>query len=433
LASASRAAIPTGVNEPTHPLQIRDYRLYWVTRFIATCATVGMVVVIGAQTYQIARTVHGFSEARSAFLLGVLGLVQFVPFLLLTPVAGLLADRMDRRWVTACACSVDLGIALVLAAANTWGFVSLYLLFSLAALYGAARVFIGPALSAIAPNVVPSALLPKAIATSSLAWQSAAVIGPAMGGLLLARGSDLPYWSAAALLALAIISVLAINHRAPPAAAPDKPLKLIAEGARFVWHERFLLGCVTLDLFAVLMGGATAMLPAFAYDVLKVGDSGLGMLRAAPALGAVLVGVWLGVRPISRNVGPKMLWAVAVFGLATLVFGLSNSFVLSLAMLALLGAADAISVFIRGTLVQLNTPDDKRGRVNSISGLAISASNELGEMQSGLAAAFLGPVGAVALGGIGAIVVTAMWTILFPELRRARTFAPQYRQKENTA
>lgn len=425
--------MPTGVSEPTHPLQIRDYRLYWLTRFITTAATVGMVVVIGAQTYQIARTVHGLDEAQSAFLLGVLGLAQFVPFLLLTPVAGVLADRMDRRWVTACACLIDLGIALVLAAANTWGFLSLYLLFVLAALYGAARVFIGPALSAIAPNVVPPDLLPKAIATGSLAWQFAAVIGPAMGGLLLARSVALPYWSAAVLLALAILSVLAISHRASPAAAPDRPLQQIADGAKFVWRERFLLGCVTLDLFAVLMGGATAMLPAFAYDVLKVGDSGLGMLRAAPALGAVLVGLWLGVRPISRNVGPKMLWAVVLFGFATLVFGLSKSFTLSLVMLAILGAADAVSVFIRNTLVQTNTPDDKRGRVGSISGLAISASNELGEMQSGLAAAFLGPVGAVALGGVGAIVVTAIWTILFPELRRAKTFAPQYRQKETAA
>ena len=172
------------------------------------------------------------------------------------------------------------------------------------------------------------------------------------------------------------------------------------------------------------------MLPAFAYDVLHVGDQGLGMLRAAPAAGSMLVGIWLGMRPLARNVGSKMLWAVAVYGLATLIFGLSKSFPLSLAMLGLLGAADAISVFIRSTLVQLNTPDDKRGRVSSISGLAISASNELGEMQSGLAAAFLGPVGAVALGGAGAILITAIWAVIFPELKRAKTFAPQYRQKE---
>ena len=418
------------MNAPTHPLQIRDYRLFWLARFISTAATTAMVVVIGAQTYQIARTTYHMTEQQASFLIGVLGLVQFIPFMLLTPLAGLVADRMDRRYVAAVATAVDLLIALIFGWANAAQFLTLPLLFTLAALYGAARVFIGPSLSAIVPNVVPAALLPKAIATSSIAWQSAAVIGPALGGFLLARNSALPYWFSAAALVLAVAALLAINHRALPAAAKEAPLKLMAEGARFVWHERFLLGCVTLDLFAVLLGGATAMLPAFAYDVLHVGDVGLGLMRAAPALGASAVALFLAFKPISFNVGAKMLWAVAVYGLATLIFGLSTSFALSLSMLALLGAADAISVFIRSTLVQLNTPDDKRGRVSSISGLAISASNELGEMQSGLAAAFLGPVGAVALGGAGAIAVTLAWTGLFPELGRAKTFAPQYRQKE---
>ena len=418
------------MNAPTHPLQIRDYRLFWLARFISTAATTAMVVVIGAQTYQIARTTYHMTEQQASFLIGVLGLVQFIPFMLLTPLAGLVADRMDRRYVAAVATAVDLLIALIFGWANASQFLTLPLLFTLAALYGAARVFIGPSLSAIVPNVVPAALLPKAIATSSIAWQSAAVIGPALGGFLLARNSALPYWFSAAALVLAVAALLAINHRALPAAAKEAPLKLMAEGARFVWHERFLLGCVTLDLFAVLLGGATAMLPAFAYDVLHVGDVGLGLMRAAPALGASAVALFLAFKPISFNVGAKMLWAVAVYGLATLIFGLSTSFALSLSMLALLGAADAISVFIRSTLVQLNTPDDKRGRVSSISGLAISASNELGEMQSGLAAAFLGPVGAVALGGAGAIAVTLAWTGLFPELGRAKTFAPQYRQKE---
>ena len=392
-----------------------------------------MVVVIGAQTYQIARTTYHMTEQQASFLLGVLGLVQFIPFMLLTPLAGLVADRMDRRYVAAAATAVDMILALVFVWANTAGVLTLPLLFTLAALYGAARVFIGPSLSAIVPNVVPAELLPKAIATSSIAWQSAAVIGPALGGFLLARNPALPYWFAAAALVLAIIALLAIRHRALPAAAKEPALKLMAEGAQFVWRERFLLGCVTLDLFAVLLGGATAMLPAFAYDVLHVGDEGLGLMRAAPALGASLVALFLGFKPISFNVGAKMLWAVAAYGLTTLVFGLSKSFALSLSMLALLGAADAISVFIRSTLVQLNTPDDKRGRVSSISGLAISASNELGEMQSGLAAAFLGPVGAVALGGAGAIIVTAAWTWLFPELKNAKTFAPHYRQKEEVA
>ena len=415
---------------PTHPLHVRDFRLIWLARFISVAATTAMVVVIGAQTYQIARTTYGMDEQQASFMLGVLGLTQFIPFLILTPLAGLVADRMDRRYVAAAATAVDLVIAVVLALANSSSTLTLPVLFTLAGLYGAARVFIGPSLSAIVPNVVPAELLPKAIAISSVAWQSASVLGPALGGFLLARNHALPYWFSAAALLLAIGALLAIRHRAPPAAAKEPPLKLMGDGARFVWRDRFLLGCVSLDLFAVLLGGATAMLPAFAYDVLHVGDEGLGVMRAAPALGASLVAIYLGFRPIAREVGTKMLWAVAIYGLATLIFGLSANYIVSLGTLAVLGGADAISVFVRTTLVQLNTPDEMRGRVSSISGLAISASNELGEMQSGLAAAFLGPVGAVALGGAGAIIITAIWTGLFPELKRAKTFAPHYRKKE---
>lgn len=389
----------------------------------------GVVVVLGAQLYQIARQ-QGMNEAQASFMLGVLGLIQFIPFTLLTPVAGLLADRMDRRHLAAIATTIDVMIAVILALANTYGFLTLPLLFTMAAAYGAARVFIGPSISALVPNVVPADQLPRAIAFSSIAWQSAAVIGPATAGFLLARDPALPYWVASLLLVIGIVAILAVKPIALPTIRKDHPLKLMGDGARFVWREHFLLGCVSLDLFAVLLGGATAMLPAFAYDVLHVGDEGLGLLRAAPAAGASLVALTLGFFPLSRNVGAKMLWSVAIYGLATLVFGLSTHFLLSLGMLALLGAADGISVFIRNTLIQLNTPDEMRGRVSSITGLAISASNELGEMQSGLAAAFLGPVGAVALGGAGAIAITALWTIIFPELKNAKTFAPQYRHKE---
>jgi MFS family permease len=415
------------VSTPTHPLQIRDYRLVWLARFASVAATTAMVVVVAAQTYQIARTDYGYDTKQAAFLIGTLGLAQFIPFLLLTPVAGLVADRMDRRFVGAASSLLDLLVALSLIAANTLGVVSLPLLFVMAALHGAARVFIGPAISSIVPNVVPAEILPKAVATGSIAWQSASVLGPALGGFLLARGDALPYVWSAILLAIAIVALLFIKPLPIKPKSTEPPLRQISEGARFVWRERFLLGCVSLDLFAVLLGGATAMLPAFAYDVLHVGDEGLGLLRAAPALGAALVALFLAFFPLSRNVGPKMLWAVAIFGAATLAFGLSKSFPFSLAMLALLGAADQVSVFVRGTLVQLNTPDEMRGRVSSISGLAISASNELGEMQSGLAAGLFGAVWAVALGGVGAIVVTAAWAVLFPELRRAKTFAPQYR------
>ncbi len=387
-----------------------------------------MVVVVAAQTYQIARTEYGYDTKQAAFLIGTLGLAQFIPFLLLTPVAGLVADRMDRRLVGAASSLLDLIVALTLIAANTLGVISLPLLFVMAALHGAARVFIGPAISSIVPNVVPADILPKAVATGSIAWQSASVLGPALGGFLLAQNDALPYTFSAVLLTVGIIALLFIKPLPARPKSAEPPLRQMAEGARFVWRERFLLGCVSLDLFAVLLGGATAMLPAFAYDVLHVGDEGLGLLRAAPALGAALCALFLAFFPLSRNVGPKMLWAVAVFGVATLSFGLSTSFPFSLAMLALLGGADQVSVFVRGTLVQLNTPDAMRGRVSSISGLAISASNELGEMQSGLAAGLFGAVWAVALGGVGAIVVTVAWAMLFPELRRAKTFAPQYRQ-----
>jgi MFS family permease len=424
------------VSIPTHPLQIHDYRLVWLARFASVAATTAMVVVVAAQTYQIARTDYGYDTKQAAFLIGTLGLAQFIPFLLLTPVAGLVADRMDRRFVGAASSLLDLTVALSLIAANTLGVISLPLLFVMAALHGAARVFIGPAISSIVPNVVPAEILPKAVATGSIAWQSASVLGPALGGFLLARNDALPYVWSAILLSIATVALLFIKPLPVQPKSTEPPLRQISEGARFVWRERFLLGCVSLDLFAVLLGGATAMLPAFAYDVLHVGDEGLGLLRAAPALGAALVALFLAFFPLSRNVGPKMLWAVAIFGAATLAFALSKSFPVSLAMLALLGAADQVSVFVRGTLVQLNTPDEMRGRVSSISGLAISASNELGEMQSGLAAGLFGAVWAVALGGVGAIVVTAAWAVLFPELRRAKTFAPQYRHvipKEGSA
>ncbi len=419
------------MTEPTSPLQFRDYRLFWLARFAAVVATMAMVVVIGWQTYDIARSDYGMSPSAAAFQLGLLGLAQFIPLFLLTPVAGLVADRFDRRRVAALANCLDLGIALLLGLVTFADALTLPILFLLAATHGAARVFVGPAMSAIAPNIVPPALLPRAIALNSIAWQIGSVVGPAAGGLLYAVSPALPYWSAIALLMVAVIAVLAIVPMQRPEIRRDlHPLRQMAEGISYVWNERFLLGCITLDLFAVLLGGATAMLPVFARDILQVGSEGLGLMRAAPAAGAALVALGLAIRPLARNVGVKMLWAVVVFGLATIVFGLSHSFWLSLGMLAVLGAADMVSVYIRSSLVQLNTPDDMRGRVSSISGLAISASNELGEMQSGLAAAALGATSAVVFGGVGAIVITAMWAWLFPELRNARTFAPQYRQKE---
>jgi MFS family permease len=413
--------------DPTSPLQIADYRRYWLARFLATFATLSMVVLIGYQTYDVARADYGMGVRDAAFILGLLGAAQFVPLLLLTPVAGIAADRFDRRRVVLFANLMDCGIAFALAYATANDALSLPLLFTLAAAHGAARVFNGPALSAIAPNIVPPSLLPKSIALSSMGWQIATVVGPAAGGFLFAARPSLPYFVAAGLLLMSGLLISSIPPmRAVHEGPPRHPLRQIADGFVFVRRERFLLGCITLDLFAVLLGGATAMLPVFARDILQVGPEGLGLMRGAPAVGASLVGAWLSWKPLEHDVGVKMLWAVAAFGAATIAFALSRSFALSLGLLACLGAADMISVFIRNSLVQLNTPDTMRGRVSAINGLAISASNELGELQSGLAAGLLGAVGAVAFGGVGAIVVTALWAVIFPELRRAKTFDSSY-------
>ncbi|WP_226017296.1 MFS transporter [Novosphingobium sp. FKTRR1] len=420
-------------SEPTSPLQIPDYRRFWLARFASAVATTGMVVVLGYQLYDVARGQYGMSIGSAAFELGLLGLAQFLPLFLLTPVAGLVADRFDRRAVTGLALLNDTAVALTLAIATYLHLLSLPLLFALGALHGTSRVFIGPALASIAPNIVPAALMPRAVAINSMAWQIGGLGGPALAGVLFAVRADIPYWVSTALLLIAAISAFGIRKIPPPPGNRDRhPLRQILEGLAFVWNDRFLLGCVSLDLFAVLLGGATALLPVYARDILlwnghPVGSYGLGLMRAMPGLGAAIVAYVLSHRPIQNEVGNKMLLAVAGFGAATIGFGLSRSLLFSLLMLALLGAADMVSVFIRNTLVQLHTPDAVRGRVSSISGLAISASNELGEMQSGVAAALLGATGAVVFGGIGAIIVTALWAVGFPELRRVRTFTTQYK------
>ena len=420
------------VNEPSSPIQIGNYRYFWIARLLTVVAQTGMVVIIGYQFYDVARSDYAMSIPEAALQLGLLGVAQFVPLMLLTPVAGLAADRFDRRHVAALAMTFDIMVALGLAVSTASGFRSLPLLFAFAALHGSVRVFVNPAMAAIAPNIVPAKLIPKAIGLNSIAWQAGGVTGPAVFGFLYGNQPSLPYWTAAAVLAAACCAVLLVGKVPRPDVGKTKaqPVRQIVEGFRYVWSERFLLGCITLDLFAVLLGGATALLPVFARDILEVGPEGLGQMRAAPALGAAFVAIWLSWRPLERNVGNKMLLAVAGFGALTVAFGLSRDFLLSMGLLAALGAADMISVFIRNTLIQLNTPDDVRGRVSAISGLAISGSNELGEMQSGIAAALLGATGAVVFGGAGAIVVTALWAWFFPELRRARTFAPQYRQRE---
>ncbi len=407
------------------PLRIPDFRLYWIARFAAVLATMGMVVIIGYQVYDTARADYGMSIRDAALMLGLLGLVQFVPLALLTPVAGWVADRYERRMVARLANGIDMSVALALGWSTANDALTLPILFAFAAMHGVARVFVNPAMAAIAPNIVPPGQLPQAIAMSSIAWQTGSVAGPAIGGFLYAASPALPYWCAAALMLVAILALSPIRRVVPPPiAGASHPIRQMAEGVIYVRRHRFLLGAITLDLFAVLLGGAIAMLPVFARDILHVGPEGLGLLRAAPAVGAAVVAVWFAFFPLRHNVGIKMLLAVGAFGAMTLLFGLSRNMHLSLLVLALLGAFDMLSVYVRSSLVQLHTPDSMRGRVSAVSGLAISASNELGELQAGVMAALLGPTTAVVLGGTAAMGIAGLWSYLFPELRRARTFDP---------
>ena len=417
-----------------HPLQIPAFRAFWAARLTATIGQMAMVIVIGWEVYDIARETMGVKEA--SLRLGIIGLVQFVPLFLLTLVSGWTADRLDRRWIARASILLELACAVVLAWLAWRGTTTLWALYGVAALLGVARAFAGPALGALAPNLVPRAILPKAIALSSIAWQSGAIAGPAVGGMLYSYAPFAAYAGSAALFAVALACLLAIDAvERPDIGRETSPWRQMVEGLTYVRRNRLVLGAISLDLFAVLLGGATAMLPVFARDVLHVGPQGLGVLRAAPAVGATLTAVFFSFRPLKHSVGSKMLGAVAMFGLATIVFGLSRSMPLSLACLAILGAADMFSVYVRQSLIQLYTPDPMRGRVGAVSSLFISASNELGEAESGFLGALIGPVPAVVAGGVGAIAVVAIWAWRFPELRLAKSFddpdVPASPAKEN--
>ena len=405
------------------PLRIPAFRFFWLARLTSTIGQMAMVIVIGWQVYDIARETMGLKEA--ALRLGIIGVVQFVPLFLLTLVTGWTADRVDRRWIARAAVALELGCAAALALFALRGATSLYALYAVAALLGVARAFAGPALQALAPNLVPRQILPRAIALSSIAWQTGAIIGPAIGGYLYAYAPYAPYAGSTLLFAVALVSLVAIGPvERPEIVTGPSPWAQMVEGLRYVRRNRLVLGAISLDLFAVLLGGATAMLPVFARDILHAGPEGLGHLRAAPAIGATLTAAFFSIRPLKHNVGAKMLVAVAVFGAATIVFGLSRSMALSLACLGVLGAADMFSVYVRQSLIQLYTPDAMRGRVGAVSLLFISASNELGEAESGFLGALIGPVASVIAGGFGAIGVVFLWTWWFPELRLARRFEP---------
>jgi MFS family permease len=403
------------------PLRIPAFRYFWLARLATTMGQMAMVIIIGWQVYDIARETMGLKEA--ALRLGIIGIVQFVPLFMLTLVTGWMADRVDRRWISRASVALELGCALALAWFAWRQTTTLEVLYAIAALLGVARAFAGPALGALAPNLVPRAILPRAIALSSMAWQTGAIVGPAIGGYLYAYHPYAPYAASAALFAIALAGLLAIGPVPRSELARGvNPWTQMVEGLRYVRHHRLVLGAISLDLFAVLLGGATAMLPVFARDVLHAGPEGLGHLRAAPAVGATLTAAFFSMRPLKHNVGVKMLAAVGVFGGATIVFGMSRWMPLSLACLALLGAADMFSVYVRQSLIQLYTPDEMRGRVGAVSSLFVSASNELGEAESGFLGAVIGPVPAVIAGGIGAIGVVLLWSWWFPELRLAKSF-----------
>ena len=412
------------MSQHSHPFRIANFRAYWIARLTMTLGQEAMLLVIAWQTYDIARS-GGMSIQGAAGQLALIGLLQFLPLFLLTPISGLAADRIDRRKLSQATISLQFLCAALLAWLTWSGVISIPWLFVIAVILGVVRAFNGPALSALSPNLVPKAVLPTAIALSSISWQVARIAGPALGGFLHAVEPALPYAIATGLLALAIIALGTIGKVAQTnIAGVARPIAQMIDGMRYVMHNKMVLGAITLDLFAVFLAGATALFPVYARDILQVGEEGLAQLAMAPALGAVLTGLVFSWKPLAKHVGPAMLIAVAIFGVATIVFGLSTSMPLSLAALFVVGAADMFSVYIRQSLIQLHTPDEKRGRVSSVSHLTISASNEGGDFFSGTLAYLIGPVGAVVAGGVGAIITVALWSRVFPVLRTTRTFDP---------
>ncbi|MDP4539271.1 MFS transporter [Qipengyuania sp. DY56-A-20] len=420
------------MSEPTHPFRVHNFRAYWVSRLAMTLAQYAMMLIIAWQVYNIARD-GGSSVAEASGQLALIGLFQFVPLFLLTPFSGLAADRFDRRNVARLTVLVQFGCAAALGWLTWQDTIALEWLYAIAVVLGVVRAFNGPALSALAPNLVPRSILPNAIALSSIAWQVGMIAGPAIGGYTYAILPALPYAIAAGLFLVSLTALSTIGH-VPRAnsVGTARPIAQIVDGLRYVGRNKMVLGAITLDLFAVFLAGATALFPVYARDILEVGETGLAQLAMAPACGAVVTALWFSIFPLKTQVGPKMLWSVAVFGAATVAFGLSTWMPLSLAMLFVIGAADMFSVYIRQSLIQLHTPDDKRGRVSSVSLLTISASNEFGDFFSGSLAFLIGPVAAVVSGGIGAIVTVGLWTRVFPVLRTTRTFDPPEELVEET-
>jgi len=400
----------TSAEKAPSPFRHRAFALYWWARFVAVFAIQIVSVAVGWQIYD---------HTRDAFLLGLVGLVQFLPSLLLVLVTGAAADRYNRRLIMSACLIVEAVCALALFALAFEGYFSVTSVFVVLTVFGIARAFVAPAVQSLVVNLVPREDFATAIAWNTSSWQIATIVGPVAGGLLYGLSPHVAYGTAAVMMLASTAMTLLIPKPAQKSEGPAS-WKTLSAGFEYVWRNPIVLGAISLDLFAVLLGGATALLPVFARDVLDVGPWGLGLLRAAPGVGAVAMSIYLIRHPIRDHAGLIMFGTVALFGAFTAVFGASTLAWMSIAALAALGAADMISVYIRETLIQLATPDALRGRVNAVNMVFIGASNELGEFRAGTMAAFIGAVPAVVLGGIAAIAVAGVWAWWFPELRRAK-------------
>jgi len=388
----------------------RDFRLFIAVRVVSTLAVMIQSVAVGWQVYDMERT---------PLALAWVGLAEFVPMFLLTLPAGAVVDHTDQRKVLAAAFVIQAVSAALLLALSVAQVRSAWAFYGVIAVFGIARGFYGPSAQSLLAFLVPPERLPRYIALNSSAYQAAVIAGPAVGGLIYALGPLVTYGTCLVAFCIAAVATLTYGGRRnqPRTGDQPSPVERVREGLAFVFSRPVVLGAISLDLFAVLLGGAVALLPIFARDILHVGPQGLGVLRSATAVGATCTALLLARYPMKHDSGRKMFAAVALFGIATIVFGLSRNMYLSMGALIVLGVADQISVFVRSSLIQLATPDAMRGRVSAVNMLFIGASNELGEFESGITASWFGTVPAVVLGGIGTLIVVAVWMRLFPALR----------------
>jgi len=388
-----------------------SFKKYWAARFLSAFAVQIVSVAVGWQIYD---------QTRDAFNLGMVGLVQFLPALLLVLFTGAAADRFGRRLVMGLSLILEAGVTAFLLLLTLFSDFEPMIVFAALLVFGIARAFLGPSSASLVVNLVPTEDFANAVSWNSSAWQVATIVGPVAGGLLYGISHVAAYGVATVFLVAGSVLIFSIPKPKQHTTMEERSLTSMLAGFRYIWKEKIVLGAISLDLFAVLLGGTVALLPIYARDILDLGPWGLGLLRSAPGIGAVLTAVWLAGHPIRDHAGRVMFFFVGMFGLFNIIFGVSTIVWLSIVALALAGAADMISVYIRETLMQLWTPDHVRGRVNAVNMVFVGASNELGEFRAGLMAAAIGAVPAVVIGGIGSIAVAAAWAAMFPQLRKAR-------------